>query len=224
MRQSFVAKKLGWLGWNQKRNDMNKIIGYHGTYLDRAHKIVSSGFRIPDKKEKDDYWLGHGIYFYDNKELGIWWGRTKAKRQNKKYNQNNIAAVVNATICYNDGEYLDLNDTKQLQGLSAFCKELEADVVKKGLVFDFTKDLTGVAKDKKSKKTLWRKRCLLLDCYRETNNIAVTTYSFDRTNQYYDGYNIELMLGLTYRETQICVSDNEHIGLCEICYIEEDVI
>lgn len=56
---------------------MQKIIGYHGTKAKNVNPILKNGFIIAPKKDGDNHWLGHGIYFYSDYELADWWARTK---------------------------------------------------------------------------------------------------------------------------------------------------
>ena len=77
---------------------MQKIIGYHGTKERFAASIINNGFKIAIRKENDNHWLGHGIYFYSDYELAEWWGRTKVNRQNEKYGNNDTAIVIKGVI------------------------------------------------------------------------------------------------------------------------------
>jgi hypothetical protein len=89
------------------QKDSRVVLGYHGTRLDRAETIVSTGKFIPSAHDYD--WLGHGIYFWENAPFRAWqWARGKFGSE---------GAVVEARIRL--GFCLDLTDIPFTDALKA---------------------------------------------------------------------------------------------------------
>ena len=65
---------------------------------------------LKNLKKKDNHWLGHGVYFFDEYELAHWWAETKTAVQNKKYSRDDKACVIEAEILY--GKSIDLDTIK----------------------------------------------------------------------------------------------------------------
>jgi len=87
------------------RRDARKVVGYHGTRVDRAAVILSSGKFVPSTNDYD--WLGHGTYFWEYAPLRAWqWAKTK---------YGNEAAVIEAEIEL--GYCLDLSDIRFTEAL-----------------------------------------------------------------------------------------------------------
>jgi hypothetical protein len=76
-----------------------RAIGFHGTSVDAAQRILSSGFRI----SRNDYdWLGDGAYFFQDAPLRAWeWARKRFGAE---------AAVIGAEIDLTD--CMDLFDAR----------------------------------------------------------------------------------------------------------------
>lgn len=68
----------------------HNVVGFHGTTLDDAERIVSGPLRDSSSEAR---WLGRGIYFFErNSELAIRWARLRAAKQGKD------AALIRAEI------------------------------------------------------------------------------------------------------------------------------
>lgn len=186
---------------------MQKIIGYHGTKERFADSIINDGFKIAKRKENDDHWLGHGIYFYSDYELAEWWGRTKVNRQNEKYGHDDKPVVIKGII---KGDTVwDLDRPFMLRKFKECQKNLEKEFIREGIKLDFSKGDT-------SKKI----RCFWMDAVKKAHNINVIIYTFTRDNPSYveSKYHVNSReefslrnLGLTYHEKQICVTDDRFI-------------
>jgi hypothetical protein len=71
---------------------MNLVNAYHGTTKSRAEKILSGQFRRPNRT-KPFYWLGRGIYFFqDNPHLALKWAKRTAESRGEE------PAVLHAQI------------------------------------------------------------------------------------------------------------------------------
>ena len=80
--------------------DERIVVGFHGTSVDRAATILSSGAFTPSRNDYD--WLGHGVYFWEHAPMRAWqWARQKHR---------DLAAVVEARISL--GMCLDLTDIR----------------------------------------------------------------------------------------------------------------
>jgi hypothetical protein len=78
-------------------------MGYHGTSLAKVSRILAIGF---ESSNGDGDWLGHGVYFWPNKEAAWLWAEQKYGR---------TAAVIEAELHL--GYCLDLNDTRTFSEL-----------------------------------------------------------------------------------------------------------
>ena len=137
---------------------MKKIMGYHGTKKKFINSIVSDNFKLEEERKTDNHWLGHGIYFFSDYELAEWWAETKVNAQNRKYGNNDQPGVIKAKICANN--IMDLDNPSQLDKFVDFCEEIEQQLIKKGIVLDFTNNL-NLHED--SGIILERKRCFFMD-------------------------------------------------------------
>lgn len=95
------------------------FIGYHGTSVDKANKIMDIGF-IPSKNSND--WLGHGIYFFIDgiscpKNNAEEWAKNQAWDSDRKYYKYKTYSVIQARVDVQNSRILDLTTT---DGLLAF--------------------------------------------------------------------------------------------------------
>jgi len=88
-------------------NDSRIVLGYHGTRLDRAATILSTGKFIPSANDYD--WLGHGIYFWEHAPFRAWqWARERYGSEGAV-----VAAKIRLGFC------LDLTDIPFTDALKA---------------------------------------------------------------------------------------------------------
>lgn len=197
---------------------MKEIVGYHGTKLKVIESIVSDNFKIAPHGKMDNHWLGHGVYFFSDYELAEWWAQTKVNVQNRKYGLNDQPGVIKAKICANN--IMDLDNPFQLNRFIDLCKRMQDDIVKRGIVIDFTKNMKN---PKDSLKILERKRCYFMDLIKEDDKVDVIIYTFSKNSPSYAGskYHKDIVkeYGLSYNERQICVTSPEFI--VERVYVNE---
>lgn len=159
-----------------------EIIGYHGTDGNSAKSIISSKrFYISNKKNE---WLGEGVYFWDNFELGEWWAKSSYLDKNP--------TVIKCKLNCNHEEYLDLD--KEMNKLEEFREQFIEESKKYGVVIPVFK---GYNEQKKFFCTL----------YSQKNNIKILSFKFP-----YNEYNSVGFPRVTYRR-QLCVTDNENINI-----------
>lgn len=91
------------------------ITGYHGTTMDSAKKIIKdNAFLISNK---NDEWLGEGIYFYEKYSDAIKW-ELKDKHKSE--------AVLHVIVEINNDEYIDFDSDegkKLFEGMMRIIKE-----------------------------------------------------------------------------------------------------
>lgn len=94
------------------------VVGFHGTTLETAKRIVSgeTTFRV---SRNDDDWLGHGIYFWEYAPQQAWaWAR-------KRYALRTRIAVVGAMIRLRN--CFDLLEPDNVRTLLAVRTQMERD-------------------------------------------------------------------------------------------------
>lgn len=154
------------------------IIGYHGTIKEIAQRIIDEKFTFSDR---DDHWLGNGIYFFGYKCDAVWW----AKLETKKSIPANEPAVIQADIIFSAEDFIDLDDRSQLEIFNEYYKE-------------YTK--LSVKISFKNEKQM---RCFLIDTFMRDKDLNIIAYTFKRSNC--------LFKELPYNQRQICVRDNKYI-------------
>lgn len=184
-------------------NSVQKIIGYHGTKASKKDLIIKNGFKIPERKKEDNYWLGHGIYFFSDYELAEWWAITKVNRHRIKYGSKDFPCVIRAEIRAEN--VLDLDNPFALNQFFFWCHESASkEIIPSGVVLDFD---MGDGQEKAKQ----RERCFWLDYIKEEKDISVIIYTFSKKNPSYGNHHHMKDVGLYYNEKQICVSDNKFI-------------
>ena len=84
---------------------------YHGSVEWKAQQIERNGFIISSKNCE---WLVEGIYFFEKKDHAVVWAKRECE---KPKNIGHNPAVVCVTIKCTTGEYLDLDDEKNMSDL-----------------------------------------------------------------------------------------------------------
>lgn len=200
--------------------DKIEFTAYHGTCSKHRSSIERLGFSPDRVAHRDDHWLGQGVYFFDIKDLAIWWAHDQSK---KKWNRNTSPLVYSCDISVDRDEYLDLDDMKSLDRFLSFCIELIESVNQ-----DDSIEEKPVFTDRKL-------RALLFDYYKTANNIFViantflkkrTSFAQRRTPAALNlASEIESALDLGYKERQICVSSEKCLGSPVLVYsTAEEVI
>jgi len=189
---------------------VSELVGYHGTKSSNISDIISNNFKEPIVAKNNDHWLGHGIYFFSDYELAEWWAKIKVNKHNKKYNTKDKASVIKAEI--QADQIVDLDNPFKMNDFIDFCQVFQEEIVKKGIILDFTSENKRNNSPEKISK---RKRCFFLDVYKKDKSIEVIIYTFSKTNPSYASskYHRSLFkeLGFHYNEKQICVSEPGNI-------------
>lgn len=166
-------KELNW--FNQDECVIEKI-GYHTTSREDAKKIKENGFRL---SEKNNEWLGAGIYFWEQYSDAIWW------KQYVKGSLKENNTILKYNLKCDEKFFLDLTDKKKMEEYLNFVKKFNKEKFKK----------------KKIKfKNKEQYRNYYLNIYAEQNEFKILTYDFEN-EKYHKG-------GFLVRVVQYCVKDN----------------
>ena len=101
------------------------IIGYHGTTKENASKIYNSQTFIPNEDEKNELFLGRGVYFYFEKNNAVFWNIKKMKEEHKKIDYIVYSSeydILEVLIGMEEDEILDLD---KIENYFKFKKYLE---------------------------------------------------------------------------------------------------
>lgn len=194
---------------------MNEV-GYHGTCSEYRYSIEKDGFDPEKCKHRNDHWLGQGVYFFDDYDKALWWASTISSRHN-----NCGSVVYEVVIDAPDEEVLDLDDNKQLDSfMTETLKTIE----------EVKKTCSGqmpIFEDSKF-------RAVFFDYYKQRKGISVIIGTFQKD---YAGYTakrscsekemqrkIMNIIGIKFKERQICVSKKECIKLTKLVYNEEEEV
>jgi len=184
--------------------DEVKHIGYHGTDGKFVSDIRSNGFR---SNQRDDHWLGQGIYFYSTFELANWWICAKLK----KLNQGDTGAVIKVELTSKSDKVLDLDEPHQLDGFFQYIREKKVEFEKLGIPLDFTKGLKNDANF--GNKTNIRKQCFFMDIMKKELGIELIIRTFSKNHPSYASIKSYKAVKLPYNEKQLCASNNDIITI-----------
>lgn len=166
---------------------MVELTGYHGTLDFKADLILKSGFI---HSNKDNEWLGFGIYFFTNFNDAESWAKNelrKEKNRNKGYN----SAVIEALVECDDASYCDL-DVKS--NFDIMFKE----------VIDLLRGLKG---RNSTNLTEAQMRCIACNWFAEKHKIKVYNFTFPRIYHNEIGFpEIRLQQQFCVRESSILKS------------------
>ncbi|MGN9160305.1 hypothetical protein [Clostridium sulfidigenes] len=184
------------------------VRGYHGTFESVVKDIIDSGFKTKIRK---DHWLGQGIYLYTDFALSKWWIQTKIE----KLLLNEEPAVIEV-VCKDNIKVLNLDN---FEGMNFFYSSFEK-------VFEELKTLnvTVKLKNDSSRESKIKNLCFALDLIKKKYDIGVVIYTFTKTNPSYGEFDSKKFeseyfpFGLSYKETQVCISNNKCIGSKKCVY------
>lgn len=195
---------------------MNEV-AYHGTCTKYKESIEKNGFDPKITNHRNDHWLGQGVYFFIDFNQSMWWANSIASK-----NSGASALIYKSNIVADSLNVLDLDDYHQLQDFIDYSidlfKEIERTKPAKLMIFD-------------NKKL----RAVLVDYYKTEKNYYVVIATFTKRIAGYIKHRDEKelgiqdkifsMIGLGYKERQICVSKKDCIKNTVLFYNgEEEVV
>lgn len=103
----------------------SKAILYHSNKKYKCEKFIhQSDYLIVSENDRDDIWLGRGMYFWDNRGNVEWWN----KKQRKKHSLDSFSIII-ANVSLD--KLLDLTDIdiyKKLEEVwNAICNKAKLD-------------------------------------------------------------------------------------------------
>lgn len=182
----------------------NVYQGYHSTSKENASKILSNGFRIPKieittsknvDKKFFEYWLGVGVYFFEDKDVAKWW----SSKPSKTFGAVGEHVVLKSEIQPNN--IFDIRKVSSWNQLIYFF-DLFMKTFMNGCIVDDNKD-----DEKNSKKII---RCLFFNWFRVLIQCDMIIAAFNQSEfEYLDKgeYSIEKEMDIYYTEVQYCIYD-----------------
>lgn len=170
---------------------------FHGTEEQNLENIEKNGFIY---KQRDNHWLGQGIYFFEDKKQAINW-----KTRNSK-------VVLEVTIELPFSEILDLDS---IDGIEFFMNEVKEILQTSEIKIEIKEDELNV------------NRCFFLDIIKNKNkNINMIKYTFQISDPMYDKRNLKELqaivpFGLVHNQLQYCLHKNEYIIEKKVIYREQ---
>lgn len=190
--------------------------GYHGTCLKHRESIESEGLDPDKTNHRLDHWLGQGIYFFDKYEQALWWANIASSR-----NDQCGGIIFEAEIEALDEEVLNLDDNEQLD---AFISETQRTV----------NEIRAYCPGKMPIFEQNKFRAFFFDYYKIQNGISVIIGTFYKP---YAGYTkirtpderdfqkkFLNLIGMNFREKQICVSKKDCIKSTVLIYNEKEEV
>lgn len=172
---------------------------YHGTISQYKNSIINNGF-IPGNRE-DDY-LGMGVYFYDKQNDALVWGEKKAK-----YYQDS-PVVFKSVIIIKDETFLDLTALSGKKHCIASFKKFGS---------KFNQDITIRQSIVHPRKKIAVKASLLINAYCEKYGIDMVKAELEVNDSVFC-----LSLGIiTKREIQYSLRNVANIKSNQVVYEDE---
>lgn len=185
---------------------------YHGTikyYSDNIFKEKKFTF-----KERNDHWLGNGVYFFiDDSSKAKWWSgeAVKLAKRNPKLTLNKkqmCPKVIYLKVDVCSSELLNLDTEEGLKLLMDFYNYLRINN------FRVVKRKNG---NEQSENSLHEARCHVLDLLVKSEGFKACTYTFDSEKK--NLYNSFSSFGLVNRSRQLSVYDQSIINFEQMTLI-----
>lgn len=204
----------------------NHLEVYHSTAEKNIESILNSGFRLPtldpnkiDRKNMSrffKYWLGAGIYFFEDIEVAKWW----STHPSSTFGSRGKHKVLKASL--KKCNIVDLRKVsewrKLIQGFDAFMDEVGKQYVVNLPSGINIHRLCQKSASKKNNDTNHKLRCMFFNWYQSVNHYDAIIASFNQEEFKYlenGDYNIGEYLDIYYAEVQYCVYNPNIIENCE---------
>lgn len=116
-------------------NVLHQFYAYHGTDEGSSIAITADGFKI-FSDNRDDHWLGNGVYFFreDEKQALIW---AENKVRNNEELNGKASVVIRSYIAVNNNNYLNMDSRDGLDIFEEHLKQKEKEMKKSGYQITF---------------------------------------------------------------------------------------
>ncbi|WP_339182601.1 hypothetical protein MHB43_06490 [Paenibacillus sp. FSL H8-0317] len=183
-----------------------RILGYHGTFSEVIEYISEEGFSTVNR---NNHWLGQGVYFYDDPKLAHWFITKNSESDFRKKGKGTKLALITAEITSQLDLVLDLDSIDGVDKFYSGIYELR----------DHLKTV-GFSSDEH------RNRCFILDLLVSIYGFQVVIKTFEHTDRSpsYSSvdtkrFNSEIFkLNVHYKERQICVTSDSCIKIVSVEY------
>lgn len=195
------------------------IVGYHATNKTNVASILTDNFKRPVKSTENTdkkadkrfykYWLGNGVYFFEDIEVAKWWKSCPSTTFGEKESFEN-KAIIRARIATSDKTW-DLRkvDTwrKTIKAFDEYMDELGKYIT--GGNDDQEKDDQEL--NEEIDEELFQKlRCSFFNWFNQNYDVDIIIAAFNQSEfDYLDKgcYNIGKLMDIYYTEVQYCVYD-----------------
>ncbi|MEJ9331089.1 hypothetical protein [Bacillus licheniformis] len=186
------------------------LVGYHGTFEEHLESILSEGFKPQERK---NHWLGQGTYFYTNKRLANWWISTNSKKDPLKKRFKSKPVIVKAKIEEYENKIIDFDSNEDVDRFYDCFKKYEKQISKIHFSNDEHVNL-----------------CACIDILAQLCDWTVIIRTFEKNDRKPSYGKVDTItfdkkvipLNVHYKETQICVRDQECIKSKEIEYPDKE--
>lgn len=191
-----------WYNYRQRGHNMegNVYQGYHSTTKENAVNIIFGGFHMPENEDKRfwAYWLGAGVYFFEDKDVAEWW----SSKPSKTFGADGEHVVLKSEIHPNN-----IFDIRKVSSWNQLVKSFDY----------FMKTLSNdcIVNDKKDNNTKKRLRCLFFNWFWKYYHLDMIIAAFNQSEfDYLDAgeYSIEKEMDIYYTEVQYCIYDTAIIN------------
>jgi hypothetical protein len=177
------------------------LVGYHGTFVDCINDILSGSFKVA---EKDDHYLGMGIYFFkDDLEEARTWAYLQIKK--KKSCEKREVAVIKANIEVNEDNLLNLTTRSGMEKIICYSQK-------------FINDSSN--KIRFNENNVNRNRSFLIDYISKKYKYQVVLCAFEDAMNALRKINNEINVSIGLYPIQICVKEEGLIKNKECVYMD----
>ncbi|MEY2195330.1 hypothetical protein AB7942_21710 [Neobacillus sp. BF23-41] len=185
------------------------IIGFHGTFEKHAQDILENGFH---PEYRANHWLGQGSYFYTDRKLAHWFITKNAVTDHRKRGIGSNKVIIKVFIEEKEELVLNLDSPDGVNTFYYHLNEIYPDFKHVKLSSDEHVNL-----------------CIVLDVLSEYLgwNVIIKTFETDRKPSYgsvntgWFDRNV-FPLNVKYKETQICIRNDNCVKNKEIEYPDGD--
>lgn len=182
-----------------------RILGYHGTFAKNVEEILETGFQ---PEYRSNHWLGQGSYFYTEKKLAHWFISKNAETDYRKKGIDTNIAIIKVLIEEDQENVLNLDSPDGINDFYSHLNEL----------FEEFKHITFSDNEHVN-------LCIILDVLSEYLGLNVIIKTFEKDNKpSYGAVNTlwfdrnVFPLNVKYKETQICIRNNNCVKDKEVEY------